>query len=54
MNHCSSDSGKLINLTQADQWTSLIEAARINQHKVLLEFEERKEPFLKEIYHHKK
>ena len=52
INHCSSDSGKMINLTQADQWNSLIEAARINQHEVLLELEERKEPFLKEIYYH--
>ena len=50
--HCSIDSGNLINLTQADQWNSLIEAARINQHEVLLELEERKEPFLKEIYYH--
>ena len=50
--HCSIDSGNLINLTQADQWNSLLEAARINQHEVLLELEERKESFLKEIYYH--
>ena len=30
-----------------------IEAARINQHEVLLELEERKEPFPKDIYYHK-
>ena len=48
--HCSSDSGNLINLTQADQWNSLLEAARINQHEVLLELKERKEPL--EIYYH--
>ena len=51
--HCSSDSRKLINLTQEDQWNSLIERARISQHEVLLELEERKEPFPKDIYYHK-
>ena len=53
INHCSSDHGNLVNLTQAYQFNSLIDAARINQHEVLLELEERKEPFLKDIYYHK-
>ena len=52
--HCSRDNGKLIKVTTLDKWNTLISAAKINQHAVLMDLDATKEVTIPEnVYYHK-